>query len=789
MVKPYSEIDAEYQDFDSDGAGISKDTFIDENNPTTNYGLNQFLIVEFDDNTFPTPNKELRTVLEVTMPNDEDIVGFDDVIDIWIELYAYSITYVDDPWKVVSLVEIEDDWDEYDGGNGADWEEAKDGVAWDRGDGALNSSTGNIEEPQIDVERIQSGGINMWYKWKITRAISMGEKKTFVLFISTDGNFGDDSFEVRFRSREYTSDTTKLPLLRVRYRSYPPEGFKDDNAKLRIDPYENNPEQPILTWGAVEAPDFQQYKLYRSTTPIGSLDTYKSAITGVNQSTDEFTISGDETLSFPVGSTFRVVNSTGNDGRYEVASSSFGGGSTTIGIVGDIPDSTVDGSILHGLITSVDSALAEYVDVDTLSDGSTYYYKLTAEDLDNHEDQSLLSSPVSFTKPTITSSTLSPSGAQNVGTQVSLTVVAPQPIKRVFVDWKDGSESWYEFEVAATTQVVNHIYTDWSNSVAWRPDVRVEDELGFWSSLKAAANTITVNDTTPLAKIISGARLEIQGSRIYVNGIMSQPKGSNVTISKYEFRNEFPIENAVNGSPNDWFIIHGDVTAVFGSGTLTVIDSPGNDGTYTIVSAVYQSGPDYTVVYVSTPISVFLPGGYAHKGYVDNGADPFYDFLTTGYGVGTFLTRHRFRLRVTTTSALTAEDFISYELYKLAPLELEFSADTRIQEVPHSLGLDKQDAVPIGSEGSEIRTRLARREERIIVTGTSHFPHMETDMDLIRNAWINDSYIRIRIKTERDESGDTLYDGYIDGEPQYTQSYDNMLQWSFPMVVKVRTKV
>lgn len=68
-----------------------------------------------------------------------------------------------------------------------------------------------------------------------------------------------------------------------------------------------------------------------------------AVITGVGGS---FTFGpGDFTINFLVGRTFTVTGSTGNDATYTVASSSFGGGETTVVIIGieSIPDGTVDG--------------------------------------------------------------------------------------------------------------------------------------------------------------------------------------------------------------------------------------------------------------------------------------------------------------------------------------------------------------------------------------------------------------------------------------------------------------
>ncbi len=65
-----------------------------------------------------------------------------------------------------------------------------------------------------------------------------------------------------------------------------------------------------------------------------------------------FGIAGDQTSFFTSPEDFSVTGSTGNDANYVVASSLFGAGTTTITVVGTIPDGTVDGDICIWLATA-----------------------------------------------------------------------------------------------------------------------------------------------------------------------------------------------------------------------------------------------------------------------------------------------------------------------------------------------------------------------------------------------------------------------------------------------------
>jgi len=57
------------------------------------------------------------------------------------------------------------------------------------------------------------------------------------------------------------------------------------------------------------------------------------------------TIAGDHRDLFPAGATLGVLGSTGNDGSYEVVSSTLVGGDTVIATVEDVSDATADGVV------------------------------------------------------------------------------------------------------------------------------------------------------------------------------------------------------------------------------------------------------------------------------------------------------------------------------------------------------------------------------------------------------------------------------------------------------------
>ncbi len=72
-------------------------------------------------------------------------------------------------------------------------------------------------------------------------------------------------------------------------------------------------------------------------------------ITGVDTGTEQFVIDGDKTDRILVDDVLTVIDSTGNDGEYTVAATSYAAGpdETTITVNEDITDATVDGKALH----------------------------------------------------------------------------------------------------------------------------------------------------------------------------------------------------------------------------------------------------------------------------------------------------------------------------------------------------------------------------------------------------------------------------------------------------------
>jgi hypothetical protein len=345
----------------------------------------------------------------------------------------------------------------------------------------------------------------------------------------------------------------------------------------------------------------------------------------------------------------------------------------------------------------------EYVDTATLTDGQVYYYLVIAEDQNNTGNDSTFSTNVSFTKPDITSLSISPAGPYTVGQMLSITVSSPQAIKRVWVDWKDGSQSWYDFESTGTSKTVSHYYSAVLTSQT--PQVRIEDDKGFWSGLDSAT-AITTGDINPVAKLVVNEKSVIEGEIVALSGVFSQPMGSNATITKYEFT----LNNGVSWN--------------------------------------------------------------------DNFSNPIYLLDTTGW-VGT----HTLGIRITTSSGKIATSIGTVlQVVSGTPEELKFSQDTTVEEISHSLSQLRTEKTPIGSDGVEYDFLMARRPDIITLSMSTATPHLEEDINIVREAWLNDKFVRIRTRAEF-ETKEIIYDGTINGDIEIVQQFHGVVVWNLRLKV------
>ena len=115
--------------------------------------------------------------------------------------------------------------------------------------------------------------------------------------------------------------------------------------------------------------DYADYFYAEANNQFEYMQVVGIGISAVNQTTDTFTISGTTnwTSYFQASDTFRVSNSTGNNGIYTVQSSTYGT-STEVTVVEEIPDATADGAIVW--VSDAGSSPYRYFYITRDKDGS-----------------------------------------------------------------------------------------------------------------------------------------------------------------------------------------------------------------------------------------------------------------------------------------------------------------------------------------------------------------------------------------------------------------------------------
>ena len=446
-----------------------------------------------------------------------------------------------------------------------------------------------------------------------------------------------------------------------------------------------------------------------------------------------------------------------------------------------------DVSALTPIVDITDNSDQEYVDTDTLADGTTYYYMVIAEDSENTGNGATFSKNVSFTKPKVNSTTLTPVGSQNVGVIATLLVTGNAPIKRLYVDWKDGTASWYEFETAELTKSVTHIYLSHSSG-ALTPDVRIEDTnrpdekgRGFWSSLTPITDTITIDDIAPLAKLRTNVQKAIPFSWVTLDASLSQPASSDATITKYRFKRYAgdawqdnladPIyEFQLSGPP--W------------NGTIVSVSDVGGDIVRMNTSLHPLLSPGDTVIIDGTD---HYDGTYTVTGVGANYFEIEHRFYGSDTGTWNNLMPQTAEVEVTTSTGQTATATLTYGLGHEIPLDLNFSPDANISEIPRTLGINKDIRTPIGSDGSDVEYVISRPAERVEIVADVVSPHIEWDADKIRQARNENRLVRISFKNEY-ETKIVEYTGTIEGNVSISTIQENRARLSFTILVYTRTE-
>lgn len=478
MAQKFTLVTADFVNPDDYPIGIVKDATINESSPNDNYGagftITGRMAIGCASSGGAGGRNYRHMVLEIKMPSKNDIAGLDEIETVEIILFQGGLVpYSGATFMVIAITEIPDDFDEGTGVGSpgwCNWNQYIDGVEWTRGGGAVDSFN----------------------------AVDDNDKPIF--------------------------DTYRL--------TYPPPAFI--TLDLTESLQENDRKRYAIciinsdVSAGVGASDYAAQRFF-TKEELTSLDkrpilrvTYRDyAIEAFADSDSDLNISPYENnKEFPILKWGAVKNEDFVDFKLYRSTS---------------PITSV--AALTPIATITNPSEQEYIDTTIPTDGSgdgvTYYYMVIAEDGQNTGDGATFSRNVSFRKPNISTATVTPPGASNVGTELTLTVGSSVNIKKLYVDWKDGSTPWYTFETVGVSKSVEHTYSAKVSSTTL--SLRIESEFGYWSSLRPSTTTISLVDTTPKAVLIARPKRIIAGENVYLNASLSHPMASNEVISEYRY--------------------------------------------------------------------------------------------------------------------------------------------------------------------------------------------------------------------------------------------------------------
>jgi len=274
-----------------------------------------------------------------------------------------------------------------------------------------------------------------------------------------------------------------------------------------------------------------------------SIDSrYIFPIIGVDTIANTFTVSGDQTPSLFVGMITEVFGSTLNDNKYTITSILFDGVNTVVSVSSNIPDTTIDGQLVHNAI--------EYC-----PDSNLY------------------------------------------GTNITPDLIE-ESCAGGFGDVYDSYTPIYDIDSVDDT--LNQITIAGDYSAEFAMDVPIQFEyvtvttgspvISTINSLSLTVLSVTVDNTIPTAPLTIITSVQdwyIVGSpATFDNGVIY------ITNIAYD------VVDINEGTSINTFSIAGDYTNTFDNGTLLEIKfSDGNDGIYYVIQTQLSGGN--TIIFVS----------------------------------------------------------------------------------------------------------------------------------------------------------------------------------------------
>ena len=468
-------------DYATEYMGVSRDTFLNQESKNTNYGDWTYLYCKFVDYS-GTGNREYRPLLEIVMPDKKDVDGLDEVIKVELLLTSgtpsvpVGCAYVN---VTLALIEVDDVWEERTAGSlgyYSTWDHPRELIEWTQQyDGGGAAASKNKDDGGLD----DSDNLVAIFGCQL-HELSTPPAVNCVFNLRKTLDLGDT-------------------------KSYVVVGIDSDAAVGDDDSYFI----PFFSRTWFEVNNRPKVRIiYKDYSPDAFNDEQSALKISPNPDNPEQPMlewGGVKDADFKQFKLFRQQNT---------------------------PITSVTG--LTPIYTTTSPADGKYIDTATLVVGGLYYYMVTAEDAANVDNGASFSKNVEFYHQAVNSAAILPPGAHPVGTLMTLNWAssAQYPLKRVWVDWGDGIQSWYTIDPTTSVGTIDHMYA--SSISGMSPSVRFENFLGFWSNIQSLAST-TSEDATPYAKLFVRPQQFVDGEVLRFNASLSQPIASNAIISTYEF--------------------------------------------------------------------------------------------------------------------------------------------------------------------------------------------------------------------------------------------------------------
>jgi hypothetical protein len=278
--------------------------------------------------------------------------------------------------------------------------------------------------------------------------------------------------------------------------------------------------------------------------------------------------------------------------------------------------------------TITDAGNNTYLDTDSLTTDTVYYYQVTLTLTDTYSKTTTkISNEVQFWRPKVatyaTSDTLPDAWEEVTGTITGSVTNKPssRTTTKFIYDW-EGDEAalqTHNLTASATSDTRTHKYTSAGNRT---PRAKIEDNLGFQSDYTSGAQ-VSVNSIAPIA-IIKGPTYLAKGTAYWFRSDESYSQNSNGTIVSSAW--DWSMPGAFTSNLHSDYLAASCLTTTFTAAGTYIVGLKVRDNLGTQSAATSWA----IEVYDDTPTILSLPNTKISTRSTDNGESLFSENLFLG---------------------------------------------------------------------------------------------------------------------------------------------------------------